>query len=200
MRLFIVTPWKLTNVPWKSMVGRCISYGKNPFLGDIRYSFRGCTSSWEEVFVPLFAHRWTGESCDRTFVTSRHCRKRLSTGLCRCPTWRMMEIQLKLLLVVLPVTMNWKSSYRLNCKNLQSACVKDEDFCKPVSNLSNKNNMFGLAPDVCRKLRYGKPTLEPWNNDLSNGKKKPGCLGFIGDEILPRYIGDCNKPWNKDPY
>ena len=34
------TPENLTNVPWKSMVGRCISYWNSPFLGDILI-FRG---------------------------------------------------------------------------------------------------------------------------------------------------------------
>ena len=29
-------PGKRTNVPWKSMVGRCSSYGTSPFLGDMR--------------------------------------------------------------------------------------------------------------------------------------------------------------------
>ena len=33
-------PWKRTNVPWKSMVGRCISLWTSPFLGGIR-SFSG---------------------------------------------------------------------------------------------------------------------------------------------------------------
>ena len=27
-----ILPWKLTNVPWKSMVGRCIPYWNSPFL------------------------------------------------------------------------------------------------------------------------------------------------------------------------
>ena len=28
-------PWKLANFPYKSMVGRCISYWNGPFLGDM---------------------------------------------------------------------------------------------------------------------------------------------------------------------
>ena len=37
---------------------------------------------------------------------------------------------------------------------------------------------------------------------FSNEKRVPGWLGYIGDEILSRYIvyRDYNKPWNKDPY
>ena len=32
-------------------------------------------------------------------------------------------------------------------------------------------------------------------------QKNPGYLLYIGDEILPNYMGiDYNKPWNKDPY
>ena len=30
-------------------------------------------------------------------------------------------------------------------------------------------------------------------------KRAPGWLGYIGDEILPSYFGEPNKPWNKDP-
>ena len=30
--------------------------------------------------------------------------------------------------------------------------------------------------------------------DLSNEKKAPGCLGYIGDDLLPGYIGINNKP------
>ena len=29
---------------------------------------------------------------------------------------------------------------------------------------------------------------------LQNHKKKTGCLGYIGDEILPRYIRNYNGP------
>ena len=28
----------------------------------------------------------------------------------------------------------------------------------------------------------------------------PGCLGFIGDDILASYIGIIQKPHDKDPY
>ena len=35
-------PRKLTNFPWKSMVGRCISYWNRPFLGDMLV-FGECT-------------------------------------------------------------------------------------------------------------------------------------------------------------
>ena len=31
-----------------------------------------------------------------------------------------------------------------------------------------------------------------WQNHLSNDKK-PGCLGYIGDDKLPSYVGDCSK-------
>ena len=31
-------------------------------------------------------------------------------------------------------------------------------------------------------------------------KKKIWFLGFTGDAILPRDVGDCNKPSKKDPY
>ena len=30
--------------------------------------------------------------------------------------------------------------------------------------------------------------------NMSN-EEKPGCLGFIGNEILPSYYRDYNKPW-----
>ena len=30
-----ILPWNLTNLPWKSMVGRCIPYWNSPFLGVI---------------------------------------------------------------------------------------------------------------------------------------------------------------------
>ena len=36
----MLLPGKLTNVPWKSMVGRCISYWNSPFLGDEFVRFR----------------------------------------------------------------------------------------------------------------------------------------------------------------
>ena len=29
----------------------------------------------------------------------------------------------------------------------------------------------------------------PFQNNLSNEKRAPGCLGYIGNEILPSYIG-----------
>ena len=29
---------------------------------------------------------------------------------------------------------------------------------------------------------------------------KPGCLGYIGDELLPSYMGDCSKPGKNDPH
>ena len=35
-------PGKLTNVPWKSMVGRCISYWNSPFFRG-HVGFQGCT-------------------------------------------------------------------------------------------------------------------------------------------------------------
>ena len=35
-----ILPWKLTNVPWKPMVGRCIPYWNSSFLGDMLV-FRG---------------------------------------------------------------------------------------------------------------------------------------------------------------
>ena len=38
---FLDLPGKRTNVPWKSMVGRCISYWNGPFLGDMLV-FWGC--------------------------------------------------------------------------------------------------------------------------------------------------------------
>ena len=86
----------------------------------------------------------------------------------------------------------------ISFKLQKSAICMCKSFWKPVSNLSNKNNMFGLAPDVCRKLRYegfppigGTNTLAPWNLEIMiwATEKKTGCLGLIGDEILPRYIG-----------
>ena len=33
--MWSLPPWKRTNFPWKSMVGRCISYWNSPFLGDM---------------------------------------------------------------------------------------------------------------------------------------------------------------------
>ena len=34
--------WKLTDVPWKSLVGRCVPYWNcHPFLGDVCCSFQG---------------------------------------------------------------------------------------------------------------------------------------------------------------
>ena len=34
--------WKLTDVPWKSLVGKCVPYwNSRPFLGDVCYSFQG---------------------------------------------------------------------------------------------------------------------------------------------------------------
>ena len=35
------------------------------------------------------------------------------------------------------------------------------------------------------------------SNSFEQWTKKPGGLGYIGDELLPSYID--NKPWNKDP-
>ena len=30
-------------------------------------------------------------------------------------------------------------------------------------------------------------------------KKKTGCLGYVGDDILPSYFGDNNKPLQSSP-
>ena len=35
---------------------------------------------------------------------------------------------------------------------------------------------------------------------LSHEKGAPGWLDYIGDEILPSFFWDFNKPWKKDPY
>ena len=58
-----VLPWKLTNVPWKSMVGRCISYiyWNSPFLGVILV-FRGVNIRilddfwWPSSLLPASVH------------------------------------------------------------------------------------------------------------------------------------------------
>ena len=36
----------------------------------------------------------------------------------------------------------------------------------------------------------GSGYTDPFDDQLSNEKRAPGCLGFIGDEILPSYVGD----------
>ena len=56
-----------------------------------------------------------------------------------------------------------------------------------------------LGSDVCVWLWFTH-----WGHckgfQLSNEKWAPGCLGYIGDEILPSYIGIIfHKPWHKDP-
>ena len=48
---------KLTNVPWKLMVGRCISYWNSPFLGDMLV-FQG-------VFLRPCLNTVTGSRCCR---------------------------------------------------------------------------------------------------------------------------------------
>ena len=37
---------------------------------------------------------------------------------------------------------------------------------------------------------------------MSNEHRAPACLGYIGDELLPSYVGiiSWDKPWNKDPH
>ena len=44
---------------------------------------------------------------------------------------------------------------------------------------------------------YIKVGQETWKIQVSN--EKNGCLGYIGDEQLPRYIGSM-KNHDKDPY
>ncbi len=44
-----------------------------------------------------------------------------------------------------------------------------------------------------------KPEIWKEKNSLSNEKRAPGCLVYIGDEILPSYIGII-KNYYKDPY
>ena len=38
------------------------------------------------------------------------------------------------------------------------------------------------------------PDPATWKLYVSNEKRAPGWLGYIGDEILPSYIGHYNKP------
>ncbi len=38
----------------------------------------------------------------------------------------------------------------------------------------------------------------PWSH-MSNEQRAPGCLGYIGDEILPSYVGIIINHY-KDPY
>ena len=47
----------------------------------------------------------------------------------------------------------------------------------------------------CLSLREWDPPKMPKENrkkgvHLSNEKQKPVCLGYIGDEMLPSYVGD----------
>ena len=50
------------NVPWKSMVGRCIFYWKSPFLGDEFIRFRGCNCVFaDEGTIQYFSTRRNNE-------------------------------------------------------------------------------------------------------------------------------------------
>ena len=67
----VYPPGKLTNVPWKSLVGRCISYWNSPFFRG-HVSFRGCTCtipgpSWKEN-QPCFL---SFEACWKSSANSR---------------------------------------------------------------------------------------------------------------------------------
>ncbi len=61
MELEDVFPWKLTNVPWKSMVGSDVFPTEIvPFVGDEFVSFPGCSSlpACELELVELAALAW----------------------------------------------------------------------------------------------------------------------------------------------
>ena len=192
------------------MVGRCISYWNNLFLGG-HVSFRGVYLVLGGSFGTPFL-RTVGKANLATGLLWRvddTGRKRLSTwAFSRCPTWRMIEVQLKLLLVILAMTRTGRLHIFWTTKNLQSACVKDEDFCKPVSNLTSKIRMFGLksksikapdGPDVCHKLlqlSYGKPTTHNTNTSATDlwflGTSKPFRHSFFS-ETLKRKIWAMEK-------
>ena len=47
--------------------------------------------------------------------------------------------------------------------------------------------LYWLEPHICIHF-CGQGSIPILLNHMSN-EKKPGCLGYIGDEILPRYVG-----------
>ena len=58
----------------------------------------------------------------------------------------------------------------------------------------------GVPPRVLKRWWNDKRQHKNVPKILEQWKKGPkGWLGYIGDEILPSYIGHYNKPWNKDP-
>ena len=65
---------------------------------------------------------------------------------------------------------------------------------------TNDLRIFGdwLPPKVALKknMEWKNLTLEELARwvQMSNEKRAPGCLGFIGDEVLPSYMGIIIKP------
>ena len=58
--------------------------------------------------------------------------------------------------------------------------------------------MYSLLGDkkqlLWESLSFIKSTWRCWDPVKSNETRAPGCFGYIGDEILPNYVGDYNKP------
>ena len=56
--------------------------------------------------------------------------------------------------------------------------------------LGGKNPPFGGVPPIVVASKQGWPLMiEGLKLYMGNEKRAPGWLGYIGDEILPRYIG-----------
>ena len=61
----------------------------------------------------------------------------------------------------------------------------------PILKWPAKGRKLGGKKDTCLEIDGETSQLEGWffKFQVSNEKRAPGCLGYVGDEILPSYIG-----------
>ena len=86
-------------------------------------------------------------------------------------------------------------------------CLLGSPWGQEATNLDLFKAVLPYKPQPMFPIVFPKhnPNLnleEAWKSMFKGLKKGPKRLVgvIVGDEILPNYIGDHNKPWNKDPY
>ena len=60
-------------------------------------------------------------------------------------------------------------------------------------------DIFGIIPNWSDRVKQNPSRTHEVEAQVSNEKRAPGCLGYIGDETLSGYMGILISHY-KDPY